>query len=244
MAEQSYNASDLNSVLQTLSSLTAQPSHPQNVPVGSEQPSAMAQRLYGESQTPRQPPPSPPKQSSTPTLDPATITSWPAALRYVMRTVGQNEETQLRIRGLIRSQHSHEQQWWKGREALLQRQQARGDKKKELDAVLRSIGAPVDSKEISSLGEDRAELANYDAKVYKASVQMADALIAELRGLKIPFFVLNQRLIQDASTSPPGTTVPSQDQSIIGATSSKLTKHEVAGLQRRMLELLQDLCKE
>jgi hypothetical protein len=53
-----------------------------------------------------------------------------------MRTVGQNEETQLRIRGLIRSQHSHERQWWKGREALLERQQARGDKKKELDAVL------------------------------------------------------------------------------------------------------------
>lgn len=53
-----------------------------------------------------------------------------------MRTVGQNEETQLRIRGLIHSQHNHERQWWKGREALLERQQARGDKKKELDAVL------------------------------------------------------------------------------------------------------------
>lgn len=53
-----------------------------------------------------------------------------------MRTVGQDEETQLRIRGLIRSQHSHERQWWKGREALVQRHQARGDKKKELDAVL------------------------------------------------------------------------------------------------------------
>jgi hypothetical protein len=53
-----------------------------------------------------------------------------------MRTVGQNEETQLRIRGLIRSQHSHEKQWWKGRETLLEKQQARGDRKKELDAVL------------------------------------------------------------------------------------------------------------
>lgn len=53
-----------------------------------------------------------------------------------MRTVGQDAETQLRIRGLIRSQHSHERQWWNGREALVQRHQARGDKKKELDAVL------------------------------------------------------------------------------------------------------------
>ena len=64
------------------------------------------------------------------------MTTWPAALRYVMRTVGQDEETQLRIRGFIRSQHSHERQWWKGREALLQRQQGRGEKKKQLDAVL------------------------------------------------------------------------------------------------------------
>lgn len=53
-----------------------------------------------------------------------------------MRAVGQNEETQLRIRGLIRSQHSHEQQWWKARQNLLEKQQARGEKKKELDAVL------------------------------------------------------------------------------------------------------------
>lgn len=35
--------------------------------------------------------------------------------------------------------------------------------------------------------ENQAELATYDAKVYKASAQMADALAAELRGLKIPF---------------------------------------------------------
>lgn len=136
MAEQSYNASDLNSVLQTLSSLAAQSSNPRNVSVSSKEASGVSQRRYGESQAPRQPPPNPPKPSSTPTLDPATITSWSAALRYVMRTVGQNEETQLRVRGLIRSQHNHEQQWWKGREALLQRQQGRGDKKKELDAVL------------------------------------------------------------------------------------------------------------
>lgn len=53
-----------------------------------------------------------------------------------MHTVGQDEEIQFRIRGLIRSQHSHERQCWKGREALVQRHQARGDKKKELDAVL------------------------------------------------------------------------------------------------------------
>ena len=130
MAGQSYNASDLNSVLQTLSSLASQPIIPQNTVVGS------TPRPVSEYQTPRQPPSSAPQKASTTTVDPTTITSWPAALRHVMRTVGQSEEIQLRIRGLIRSQHSHEQQWWKGREALLHKQQVRGDKKKELDAVL------------------------------------------------------------------------------------------------------------
>jgi hypothetical protein len=60
----------------------------------------------------------------------------------VMRSVGQNEETQLRIRGLIHSQHSHERQWWKSREALISRQQSRGEKKKELDAVLYVSNSP------------------------------------------------------------------------------------------------------
>ncbi|KAL4880029.1 hypothetical protein BJY04DRAFT_85424 [Aspergillus karnatakaensis] len=66
----------------------------------------------------------------------STITTWPAALKQVMRTVGQNEEIQRRIRFLIQRQHHHEKQWWKGREVLLQKQKSRKEKKKELDEVL------------------------------------------------------------------------------------------------------------
>jgi Protein of unknown function (DUF2458) len=141
MADHPYNTPDLTSVLQTLSSLTSQNNSSQ-IPARpiSHDPRSRNIRA-GSNNTPIQIPPRPrPDSSSKPAntslVDPSTITTWPTALRYVMRSVGQNEETQLRIRGLIRSQHSHERQWWKGREALLQRQQARGDKKKELDAVL------------------------------------------------------------------------------------------------------------
>lgn len=133
MAEHPYNASDLNSVLQTLSSLTSQPSASQNASTSQPGVAVTVPRQSGETWSSQQPEST---ASQQPTTDPATITTWPAALRYVMRTVGQDEETQLRIRGLIRSQHSHERQWWNGREALVQRHQARGDKKKELDAVL------------------------------------------------------------------------------------------------------------
>ena len=92
--------------------------------------------------------------------------------------------------------------------------------------------------------EDQAELANYDAKVYRASAQMADALFAELRGLRIPFFVLKQSLIQDSSTSATGDSSSLKSEDRVESGPSKLTKSELVDLQRRMLELLEDLCKE
>ncbi|PYH71959.1 uncharacterized protein BO88DRAFT_402262 [Aspergillus vadensis CBS 113365] len=84
-----------------------------------------------------QPHPRPaPAPAGSITEDTSTITTWPTALRYVMRTVAQNEEIQRRLRWLIQRQHDHEKQWWQGREALLKKQSARTEKKKELDAVL------------------------------------------------------------------------------------------------------------
>ncbi|KAJ5553183.1 hypothetical protein N7494_002561 [Penicillium frequentans] len=229
------NPPDLNSVLQALSSLASQGSSSGTPQSASLQPHVTRPARVEPSHTLRPAHSNTPKPS-TPTIDPSTITTWPAALRYVMRTVGQNEETQLRIRGLIRSQHNHERQWWKGREALLQRQGARGDKQKELDAVLRSIGAPVESKEGSTTEEDQAELTNYDTKIYKASVQMVDALTAELRGHQIPFFVLKKSLVRGSASS--------EELNGTSDVEPKLSKSDLIDLQRRMLQLLEDLCKE
>lgn len=71
---------------------------------------------------------------------------------------------------------------------------------------------------------------------------MADALCAELRGLKIPFFALRESLIQESSTSVPETAAGKNASG--ESDSSKLSKAELVALQRRMLELLEDLCKE
>lgn len=90
---------------------------------------------------------------------------------------------------------------------------------------------------------EQAELEEYDRKVYKASAQMAEALIAELRGMKIPFFGLQKSLIHDSDTpqkvSPDFNTDGPGDVPL-----PKLTKSEHTNLQRRMLGLLEDLCKE
>ncbi|RAH68997.1 uncharacterized protein BO66DRAFT_376650 [Aspergillus aculeatinus CBS 121060] len=250
-----YNSADLTSVLRTLSALSNQQSpasssdivpptdsqahHPDDpedndpyepsetlpsVPVTHQQ---QAQQQAQQKKALPSPNPSythPPRaqttQNSTTGGDPSSITTWNAALRHVMRTVSQNENLQSRIRWLIRRQHDHEKQWWQGREALVKKQQARTEKKKELDAVLRSVGAPVDNnKSISTAEEDQAELTNYDAKVYRASRQMADAMIAELRGLGIPFFNIRKDL-------------------------TLISRQDLLQLQRRILELLLDLCGE
>lgn len=63
---------------------------------------------------------------------------------------------------------------------------------------------------------------------------MATALMSELRGLDIPFFALKQSLVVDSDR-------PSE---VNGLDSGKVTKAELLELQRRMLGLLEDLCKE
>lgn len=83
----------------------------------------------------QQPQPNTHKPSPKPT-ESTTITTWPPALRHVMRTVSQNEDLQRRIRRLMHSQHEHEKQWWEGREALCRKQRVRGEKKRELNEVL------------------------------------------------------------------------------------------------------------
>ncbi|EAW11818.1 uncharacterized protein ACLA_005740 [Aspergillus clavatus NRRL 1] len=273
MATEGYNSADLTSVLRTLSALSNNQSHhrtsasvhqssyPGTPPAVEDEDDDPYEPAEASSSLPvAQVPPARPQQTPTgsgaPTAqagahpsstagDSSTITTWPAALRHVMRAVSQNEESQRRIRRLIQSQHDHERQWWQGREALLTKQKARIEKKKELDAVLRSVGAPVDTKQVSTVEEDQAELGNYDAKVYKASRQMAEAMTSELRALRIPFFTLRENLISEVSKHPRDDASASHSPHGSGSTKGDpLTREEVSVLQRRMLELLQDLCRE
>ena len=62
---------------------------------------------------------------------------------------------------------------------------------------------------------------------------MAEAMAAELRGLQIPFFSIKPGLVD--SSSETNSHSPSGEI---------LTQEQLYGLQRRILELLQDLCKE
>lgn len=69
-------------------------------------------------------------------VDPTSIMDWPAAIQHVMRTVARSEGTMASVKRMIRVQHAHEQQWWDGRQALLQKQEGREEGRKKLDEVL------------------------------------------------------------------------------------------------------------
>ncbi|KAL4972171.1 hypothetical protein BDW66DRAFT_8996 [Aspergillus desertorum] len=239
------NIPDLNTVLKTLSAFSNH-NHVNEDDTNYEPPPVLLP-LVAQAQ-PQYPGNAPLLSLPHQTLDKepsSSITTWPAALKQVMRTVAHNEDIQRRIRFLIQRQHDHERQWWKGREALLQKQSARKEKKRELDEVLRLVGASVDGKEVSTAEEDLAEIRNYDVKVHRASKQMSDSLLMELKAMNVPFFCIKKSLITgETVTQNPGHRASPGPATITLDKQGRLSVDELSALRRRMLELLQDLCKE
>ena len=82
-----------------------------------------------ESSVPKRPPSAPP-------IDPRTIVSWPPALRFVTKLLTKDEAAMARVRSLIQSQHKHERDWHRGREALVENQKTRRKAEDEVASVL------------------------------------------------------------------------------------------------------------
>jgi len=81
-------------------------------------------------------PPAAPIPPPKPTVDPRTITTYPAALRHITQTIARSEASMARIRKLIASQHQHERQWWEGRVQLVKQQAEREEGRKTVEDVL------------------------------------------------------------------------------------------------------------
>ncbi len=88
--------------------------------------------------------------------------------------------------------------------------------------------------------DDLAELKRYDIKVYKASVEMVTAMTAELANIGVPFFGMKSNVLKARQEND-----RSQDPDAAAAIGSESTHdRDLKKLQNRMLELLEDLCKE
>ncbi|KAI5294934.1 hypothetical protein KEM52_002813 [Ascosphaera acerosa] len=176
-----------------------------------------------------------PAQKDTASASPALITTWPAALKYVMKTVGGSEQMQATIRNLIHLQHESERRWSAERHAVLEKQRTRAGKQKQLDDVLRAIGGAVATSQTARTPEeDQRELADTDRKIYSEVVTLSRNIDRDLRTMGIPFFAIRYDLVHQ------GDNPVAPDASSKGTLSTR----ELGELQKKMLELLEDLCQE
>ncbi|KAF4621543.1 hypothetical protein G7Y89_g14530 [Cudoniella acicularis] len=240
---------DLATVLRTLAGLAPQnptpPQQPQSavqdqVPPSNDQiqfQQALQQQLDRASQF-SQPPP---VNTAPKIVDPATILEWSAGLRSVMKTVANRENVINDIRRMIKVQHEHEEQWWKGREALIERQKERKEGQKKLDEVLKAVGGAISTGLNNDGPEELArELQTFDLKVYRAQMQMAKEMNSKLRSLGVPFFGTKTELIRPLGKDGPGGGDMPKDKPEKGI----IDEIELVKLQRKMLALLEDLCGE
>jgi len=88
------------------------------------------------------------------------------------------------------------------------------------------------------------ELREYDKKVHKAIREMVDGMSLELKRLGVPFFGVKPDLILPLGTEKPAVQNKSLTQAANVPAPQKITEGELLGLQRRMLEYLEDMYKE
>ncbi|RMZ77595.1 hypothetical protein DV737_g4245, partial [Chaetothyriales sp. CBS 132003] len=123
-------------------------------------------------------------------------------------------------------------QWHSGREALVALHESRHSTSAQVSALLRSLGGKDAAGSSSSINsssteaDNKAELAAYDAKVYRSLVAMQADFDRQLRNLGVPFFAISHDLVV-------------KDGESVGA-GHKLDKGELRELQKRMLDLLED----
>jgi len=144
MSSNGQQTPNLASILKTLADLNSQNTQPISQPQPQSavqtqvQPSSAFQHAWQQeldiaSQGPK---PSTPVNASLNVVEPASIIEWSAGLRCVMKTVAKHDGMIGEIRRMIKTQHEHEEQWFNGRKALIEKQKGREEGQKKLDEVL------------------------------------------------------------------------------------------------------------
>jgi hypothetical protein len=158
---------------------------------------------------------------------------------------------------MIKVQHEHEEQWWEGRKALIERQKARKEGQKKLDDVLyvhflslsigdsltayrKAVGGSTAAGTSNTSPEElEKELETFDMKVYKAQTQMVKEMSTKLRGLGVPFFGTRVDLVRPTGKESSGT-----EGSVGLEEKGMIDEVELVRLQRKMLAILEDLCND
>lgn len=136
---------------------------------------------------------------------------------------------------------------------MLEKQKARVAGKRELDDVLRSVGAVARAGGGGSNGGDEKtdmqELQLYDRKVHRAAVQMSKAMTTDLETLGVPFFGIEPGLVIEDDAGEDGSGGISwkrmqKEDAAKPDRKGKIAKSELRALQRRMISHLEDMYKD
>ncbi|KAI9050973.1 hypothetical protein LZ554_005083 [Drepanopeziza brunnea f. sp. 'monogermtubi'] len=145
------------------------------------------------------------------------------------------------IRHMMKVQKEHEEQWWNGREMLIEKQKARREGQKKLDDVLKAVGGAVTGGFATNSPDEFArEVETFDLKVYKAQLQMVKEMNAKLRSLGVPFFGTRVELVRPIGKENSATSGMPDSK----AEKGMIDEAELVQLQRKMLAILEDLCSD
>ncbi|KAJ5082093.1 Protein of unknown function DUF2458 [Penicillium argentinense] len=226
MADQPYDPNNLQSVLRTLTRLageTAETTRP----------------IEATSQDPtRHSVPRLEQTESTGAKRSSTITTWPEGLRYVINTFCTNERAKSHLRRMIRNERAHYEAWLEGRRQLEAQQVTRGQKHKELQRVLESIGAePSPNSTQQNQPAPWKEMQEYDLRGWSAAQELDGRQADQMRAMDIPFFTTDPSLIVGSES----TTASSAAATTTDDSRPKVTREELQTLQERMVDLLKDV---
>ncbi|KAK5094850.1 hypothetical protein LTS08_008469 [Lithohypha guttulata] len=162
--------------------------------------------------------------------DASSITTWPAAVKHVTKYIVADEQASSRIKHLVNEQHKHEEQWWRQRQEIVTRHAGRAGNQAIVTDILKELGGLAGPVAKVDEAADKNELETFDKKVYQSLTQMTQDFDRQLKKLGVPFFAIKHDLILlDGGKDGSGSTV------------GKLDKGELRELQKRMLQILEDL---
>ncbi|KAF2769573.1 hypothetical protein EJ03DRAFT_327178, partial [Teratosphaeria nubilosa] len=175
-------------------------------------------------------------------IDPATITVWKDALRCVTKIAQHNAEFEHRIRKMIENQRKNEMIWYQQRLDLKKAHAIGPSSSTQVASILANLnGDPAGPENaVDDEAAKQKELADLDRKIYAAQVSMEEAMTAELKGLGVPFFGTDPGLILEERKEGERGVVP------VGRLecSRLVTRAEMVGLRRRMVEHLEVLYRD
>ena len=141
---------------------------------------------------------------------------------------------------MIEDQRKHELRWYSERQNLKHTQAKRASSSAQAQSILQSLSTTSTSAEPDkpdTAADNDQELAAFDRKVYDAQQEMENVMIAELKGLGVPFFGTDRSLVvTDGLEEIAAGNRPKW--------SPLVTEMQLLDLRRRMVQHLEDMYKD